>query len=450
VRLASPLGPARLRAAVIQLRCNSIDEENVPWRGSAQIVSVRHRLIAAVVVTAMSNSVATGSEPSGTSMLSFSGFGTAGAVHSSEDQADFTSSIFSPNGAGHTHSWSTDVDSVVGAQVVADVTPQLSAMLQVISEQNYDNTYTPHVEWANIKYQFTSDLSLRIGRTVLPSFLYSDTRKIGYANPWVRPPAEAYSLVPIDTSDGVDASYVVHFGELLSTLVVAYGHETSGTPAGSDNEARRLLVIAATMEHGPATVHVAYQQTYLTVNALGALFDAFRQFGPQGEALADQYGVNNRLIRFVGIGAMYNPGRWFVLGEWGITDYESVLGKNTAWYVSGGYRLGRFIPYLTFGAVQSDDNTASPGLTVAALPPNLAEAAIGLNAALNSILNSSPDQKTLSEGVRWDFVKNVDLKLQCDHIRLGAGSAGTLINLQPGFKPGGTVNLFSAAIDFVF
>jgi hypothetical protein len=47
-------------------------------------------------------------------------------------------------------------------------------------------------------------------------------------------------------------------------------------------------------------------------------------------------------------------------------------------------------------------------------------------------------------------MKNVDLKLQYDHTGLGAGSPGTLINLQPGFQRGGTVNLFSAAIDFLW
>ena len=75
---------------------------------------------------------------------------------------------------------------------------------------------------------------------------------------------------------------------------------------------------------------------------------------------------------------------------------------------------------------------------------------MGLNAALNAILGSIPAQSTTSAGVRWDFMKNVDLKLQCDHTRLDKGSPGLLINLQPGFKPGGTVDLFSAAIDFIW
>jgi hypothetical protein len=384
------------------------------------------------------------------SMFAFSAFGTLGVLHSSESQADFAANIFSPNGAGYTRSWSADVDSRIGGQITANVTSQLSAMLQVIAEQNYNGTFTPQIEWANVKYQFTPAFSVRVGRTELPSFLFSDTRNIGYANPWGRPPVEAYSLVPIDTSDGVDASYKLHMGDFTSTLVASYGNETSGTPAGSDNFARRLLVIADTLEHGAATVHIAYQQTYLTVDALEPLFDAFRQFGPQGTALADKYDVSNRLIRFIGVGAMYDPGGWFAVAEWGVTDYYSVLGKNTAWYISGGYRIAKFTPYLTYGGIQADDNTSVAGFNVAALPPYLAGPATGLNAALNSILASSPDQRTISVGMRWDFMKNLDLKLQADHTRLGANSPGTLINVQPGFQPGGTVNLFSATIDFVF
>lgn len=54
-----------------------------------------------------------------TSMFSLSSFGTVGIVHSSEKKADFTSSIFKPNGAGHSRNWSADVDSLIGAQLTA-------------------------------------------------------------------------------------------------------------------------------------------------------------------------------------------------------------------------------------------------------------------------------------------------------------------------------------------
>jgi hypothetical protein len=387
---------------------------------------------------------------SGQSMFSFSGFGTLGEVHSSDDRADFTSTIFKPNGAGYSHNWSGDVDSLIAAQVNATFTRQLSAMVQVISEQNSDNTYEPHVEWANIKYQLTPVLSLRIGRIVLPSFLISDNRNVGYANPWVRPPLEIYNLVPLSTNDGADASYTVHTGRVAQTFVGVYGQNNTNIVGGGSSHTRHTWLIADTIDSGAATFHISYQQTRLSVDSLNDFFDAFRQFGSQGIALADKCDVDHSLVKSLGIGAMYDPGRWFATAEWGTTDFSSVLGKSTRWYASGGYRLAKFTPYLTYGMIKVNSNTSDPGLTVAAFPPSLAGTATGLNAALNYILGSTPVQTTISSGVRWDFMRNADLKFQYDHIRLGAGSPGVLIDLQPGFQRGSTVNLISIAIDFVF
>jgi hypothetical protein len=383
-----------------------------------------------------------------TPMLSFAGFGTLGVVHSSEDKANFKSSVLAPNGAGYSHAWSADVDSRIGAQLTANFTGQLSAVVQVVSEQRYDNSYRPTVEWANIKYQFTPDLSIRLGRIVLPDFLVSDYRKVGYANPWVRPPVEVYGLVPISNSDGVDASYRMYLGEFTNTIQGTYGTGKARLPAGGGTvTAKNAWAISDTLEYGHATMHVTYHRTTLTADAYKPLFDGFRQFGPEGIALADKYDVDNKLFAFIGLGAMYDPGDWFVMGEWGATDAHSVLGKRSAWYASGGYRFGKFTPYLTYAEAKVASNTSDPGLTVSALPPG---PAAGLNAGLNALLGSIPVQKTLSIGSRWDFAKNAALKLQFDHIRLGAGMPGTLTEVQPGFQPGGKVNVFSATLDFVF
>ncbi len=407
----------------------------------------------ALLAMALHAAGARADDPS-TPMFSFSGFGTLGVVHSSEGKADFTSSSLKPNGAGHTHAWSADVDSRIGAQVTANFTPQISAVVQVISEQRYDNSYTPGVEWANIKYAFTPDISIRAGRIVLPVFLVSDFRKVGYANPWVRPPVEVYSLVPIGNSDGVDASYRVHVGEFTHTVQGAYGSSEPRLPAGGGKaQAKNAWGISYTGEYGAATVHATYYKTDLTLESFKPLFDGFRQFGPfgpEGPALADKYDTINKPFNFVGLGAMYDPGGWFVMSEWGATDSHSVLGKRSAWYGSGGYRFGKFTPYLTYAQAKAESNTTDPGLTLSALPPFLVAPAAGLNAGLNASLGSIPVQKTISVGTRWDFAKNAALKLQFDHTRLGAGSAGTLINIQPGFQPGGRVNVFSATIDFVF
>lgn len=390
----------------------------------------------------------------GASMFSFSGFGTLGLVHSIEDSADFTASPLQPNGAGYTRSWSPDIDSRVGAQVIAQFTPQLSAMLQVISEQNYNNTFTPHVEWANVSYQLMPEFRIRVGRIVLPTYLLSDTRKVSYANPWVRPPVELYNLSPIFDSDGADASYTMNLGEAVDTLVGSYGKTDiampAGTTAGGTFRGKRLWVVADTVEYGALTVHFAYESLSYSYDALDGLFDALRQFGPQGTALANQYDLDNKRGQVMTAGAMYDSRLWFMTGELGRRNLHSASVASTAWYIGGGFRLAKFTPYLIYSEDRADGRTSTPGLDLSALPPYLQGSASDINTALNAILIRNPVQNTISIGSRWDFTKNVDLKLQYDRLDLGAGSPGTLINLQPGFQPGGTVNLLSITIDFVW
>lgn len=388
-------------------------------------------------------------------MVSFSGFGTLGAVHSSERLADFTNTFFKPNGAGFSHDWSTDVDSLIAGQVTINPAPQLSAVLQVISEQNYDNTYRPHVEWANIKYQFTPEFDVRAGRTALPTFIVADSRRIGYANPWVRPPLELYRLVPVTSNNGIDATYRVPVGAATNTFQMAAGESdtkfpNSGVFGAGTGKARGQVTLVDTFERGPLTVRASYSQSHLTVAEFNPLFDAFRQFGPQGTAIADKYDLNNRIVSSRGLGASYDPGSWFVTAEWGRANTHSVLGDRTGWYASSGYRFEKFTPYIIYAQAIANSSTSDPGLTVSALPPPLAGPAASLNAALNSLLHMIVVQNTVSVGGRWDFVKNAAFKLQFDRTRHGAESSGTLNNLQPGFQFGGKVNVLSVTIDFVF
>ena len=391
-----------------------------------------------IVAAALCAPVAYADDEPDTRLFSFSGFGSVGVVHSSEDNADFTTSILKPDGAGFTDDWSFGVDSLIGAQLTAQFTPKLSAVVQVIALQNPDDSYDPHVEWLNIKYQFTPDFSIRVGRTVLPSFLLTEARAVGYTYPWVRPPLEVYRILPVTSSDGVDVSYRLHFGDFTNIMYANAGQRDTEDVNGSTSTARHSWGLSYTIEYAALTARVTYQTTRLTIPRLNALFNGFRQFGPQGIAIADRYDSDAKSYPTLAIGASYDPGQWFLMGEWAGGDHDSVLGKLTGWYASGGYRFGKFTPYLTYARARAD-NLSDPGLTVSTLPPFLRGPATGLNAALNSILSSKPVQDTVSIGARWDFMNNFDLKLQFDHTNIGRGSTGAFINTQPGFQPGDSV-----------
>ncbi len=335
----------------------------------------RHGLsaIAVAMVVRMLAPAGSRADDSPMEMFSFSGFGTLGLVHSSEPNADFVASSTSQaSGTAFSHSWSADVDSRLGVQLTGNFGTRISAVVQVISEQRSDNTFTPHVEWANVKYQVTPDLYVRAGRIALPSFLVADYRKVGYANPWVRPPIEVYGLVPVTTNDGMDASYRLGIGQYTNTVQVTYGQSDIIEPSGAVDKARRVWGVSGTVERGALTVRGTYQHGNVTVASIAPLFDAFRQFGPEGIALAEKYDSDAKPFDFIGIGGSYDTVRWFAMGEWGSTESHSALGKRSAWYLSGGYRFGKFTPYVTYAEARALSNTSDPGLNAANFPPQLA------------------------------------------------------------------------------
>jgi len=385
----------------------------------------------------------------------FSGYGTVGVAHSDNNQADYLIDEFKPNGPGYTHNWSADVDSRLGLQFSAQLTSTISAVVQVLSQQDENNSYRPELEWANVRWQPTPESSIRVGRIVLPVFMVTDTRHVGYGNPWVRPPVEMYAMVPVSHNDGVDASYRLDVGAGANTFQLTAGtwkHDfpTATGYGGGTAKARDIVAFIDTYEQGPLTLRLSLGRANLEIPQFSQFTDAFAAFGPLGQGLADRYFPSTMHLKYVGLGATYDPGRWFAMGEWGRFDTSSILGTKVAWYGSAGYRLGKFTPYVTYARASADSPTSDPGIPLAGLPPPLAAGAAMLNGALNQTLNLLPRQRTVSIGARWDFAKNAALKVQYDHVDLDAGSTGTFGNIQPGFQPGGRVGIFSAVVDFVF
>jgi predicted porin len=272
---------------------------------------------------------------------------------------------------------------------------------------------------------------------------------VAYTYPWVRPPLEVYGRLPISASDGVDVQYRAHIGDFTNTMQANYGSIKQTLPGGSAVKAEQAWGVSYSVEYHAATVHLAYQRATLTIDSVTPLFDALRQFGPDGIALADKYDVDKEPLSIIAAGVTYDPGKWFVTAELAHTESSSFLGNGTGWYASGGYRFGKFTPYLTYAWVK-EDKLSDTGLNLSTLPPSLIGTAASLNAALNSLLSKKVVQNTLSIGGRWDFMSNAAFKLQYDHTRIGTGSSGVLINLQPGYQSGGSFNLISATIDLVF
>lgn len=380
----------------------------------------------------------------------FSGFGTVGVVHASIRNADFTSSVLRANGAGRSERWSPDVDSRLGAQLDLSM-GRWSGVLQLVSEQDLEGSYRPRVEWANIKYQLTPDLAFRVGRIALPVFLAADYRKVGYALPWVRPPVEVYGSLPVASSDGIDATWRWGAGDTRHATQAFFGRTDVPLYDGRRLKARGIAGFSHSIERGPLSARVSAFTGRLSAGIGDEVFGGLRAFGPPGQALAARYEIADKRVSMVSAGFSYDPGQWFVSAEAGHSKTNSLLGRTSSLYAGGGYRFGSLTPYLGYAKVRAHGATSDAGLPLAGLPPRPRAIAAALNAGLNMYLATIPVQSSISAGLRWDLMTDAALKVQYDRARPGAGSRGTLINLDlANFRPRQTVHVASLALDFVF
>ena len=380
----------------------------------------------------------------------FSGFGTFGAAHADYDQADFTSNILKGEGTGATHNWNGNLDSRLGGQLAVALDKKWSAVVQLGVEQRYDLSYEPLVEWANVKYQATPDLALRVGRIALPIFLAADYRKIGYAYPWVRTPIEVYGGVPITNSDGVDLAYRWQHAGIKHTTQAFYGRTKIYLTETTGVKARGLGGVTHTAERGAVTVRASVFTAVLNVNIVRELFDGYRQFGPAGIAIADKYDVLDKRFTGFAVGVNYDPGKWFLMAEAAHKDGHSFLAKGSGVYASAGYRAGEFTPYVAYAVTEGKRPTGDQGLPLTGLPPKFAYVASQLNGGLDKLFKTISSQTSVTAGVRWDLRPDMALKLQYDRVTPRDGTRGSLINLEPGFQSGRPVNVTSAVLDFVF
>jgi hypothetical protein len=372
----------------------------------------------------------------------FSGFGTVGYAATDTDDVLFTNpgqlKGARQNGSGL-------VDSRVGGQLDLTFTPALSATVQAIAMQNAEGRFMPQVQWAFLRYKLNDSVAVRLGRLSLPAYLVSDYRYVGYANPWVRAPLEVYNLASLDSYEGADVVWTHGVGGGFLSAQVLAGHVSSPMPYDSEHTSRvksnQLTGAYLTYEIGSLRVRGGLSTSKVTYLSEGtnALFDGLRQAG-FGQT-ADAFEPDNARTTFSSVGATYDADSILLTGEYAkLRSGAKMIGRATGWYGTFGYRLGKWMPYVTYAGYDRDDQRASNDV-----PPYgpLIPLSMGLDQ-----LAAGKSQHTASLGLKVDLRSNVAFKAQVDHVR-PSRNGGTFSAVAPGFD-GGAVNVYSAVVDFVF
>jgi hypothetical protein len=414
------------------------------------------RFIASLLTLPLALSSAFAQETTSAPTVTVSGFGTAAMTFADTDKAEFAR----PNqasGVGKTAR--PGVDSNFGVQANVGINSWLSATAQGLVRKDAEDDFGAELAWAFVKAKVSDNLSVRVGRMGLPVFMISDYRNVGYANTMLRPPAEMYAQVLMNSIDGIDATWQQSFGDTTVSAQLALGRSrnsiaTSGGVVHLDTTSLTALNLVA--EHGPLTVRFGRADATLTVNdsaALNGLMSGLRATGagygfPQLAPLADALELKKKKGSFTSLGLGLDWKNIVVQTEYAKRKTDSYVNDTSSWYLMGGYRIGKFLPYYNHAETKSDGNVINtiPAACPAGYPPACTPTLRALSAGVNGII-APVTQSTDSIGVRWDLYRSLALKVQIDRIR-PSGNAGMLLRAAPGFT--GPVTVGAVALDFIF
>ena len=325
-------------------------------------------------------------EDSAAPEIKVGGFGTGALTWTNTNDALF-SRPYQAGGVGTKPR--SGVDSNVGLQVDAHLNDWLSLTGQGIVRKLETDTYSATGTLAFAKAKLSDTVSVRAGRVPLALFLVSDYRNVGYANTMLRPSQEVYAQVPNDSLDGADLDWRQDFGTSTLTTQLAYGR-SSAKVAGETITFTNARVVNLILERGPMALRLGRDEATLEI-------------GQGGVTLAKGKAT------FSALGLTLDHGNVLLQSEYTVAHAP---GANTkAWYVMGGYRCGKVLPFVSHGKLTGD---------------------IG--------------QTTYSAGVRWDAFRSADIKFQLDRVK--PQGAGLFNQARPGFH--GPVTVGAVAVDFVF
>jgi hypothetical protein len=399
--------------------------------------------------------------------VSLKGFGTVGMVHSNNGDADYTTNLLQPvEGVGRSHATTHRLDTKAGVQLDWSASDNLSLTGQVISKLRYDRTWTPQVALAFVKFKVANDLDVRAGRLRPPVYMLSDYLDVNYANTWVRPPVEFYAAAPVDHMEGVDVLWRPSTGDLTWLVQPYIGTSRLDAPDGAEFELDKLMGLNVSTTLGDLTLRAGYLSSDMTIHsdglkgAINALRDPAGLCGidPIACRQGDSLEPDAKSATFASLGASWDNSQYFVSGEWGKRSIEAFLSDTTAWYVTGGTRIGKWTPYATYASSNNDSPKDFSGSnSEVMIPPGIPAGAV-INGIATALLQSNGmDQQTLSLGVRYDLTRNVALKTQWDHVKTDCSSpsAGTCDGIFGNQKAGfdnesQEADLISASIDYRF
>ena len=262
-------------------------------------------------------------------------------------------------------------ESNLGIQFSTDISNKMDMTVVLSARGGPAQKYNFETEWAYANYKFNDDVSLRIGKVKGPFYMVSDYKDVGYAYPWASVPDEVYSTNPIRSVNGLDLVYQKTINDVsyLGEIYYGSGNNSAYILPTAVNDINTAFSLTATpfaytstskvdfKTHGMLgfNASVSFEGMSFRAGYFKTKVDAFQQTDLEGE--------------FGGLGMTIDKNNFVVYAEYIVRDtgpeLEMAFPDAKAGYLTLGYRMGDFLPYVTAASIGegSDKSIYAPKQT---------------------------------------------------------------------------------------
>ncbi|MFK7995085.1 MAG: hypothetical protein AB8B87_13155 [Granulosicoccus sp.] len=383
--------------------------------------------------------------------VTFSGFGTLGYAVLDDKNAEFRTGVAID---GADNRGSLEVDTRLGLQMDTVFNPAFSATFQLTAREAEDGDAAVELEWGFLRWLVTDNISIRAGRMSLPVYSNSDFREVGYAMPYLRPPEDVYSMIPLRRFNGADITLDHVWANALFRWQFFAGQTREDIFDNLTPDADQAFGISITVENGPARVRISHVDSQVDIDSKNANIAALRAgiaqvqqsvptLAPILDPVASDFAGESVPLTFDTIALSLEFSRVFIDAEYTRRRIDNWAPDVDGWSLALGTRVGKFQPYVHISKLSEPD-----GDRRVSLPdnPSLTPVETGIN-----LFYAPRDQNTIGIGTRFDLSPSIALKAQLDRIsREEIGISFNRITVDDGSDNGDDVTLFSAVVDFVF
>ncbi|HNL21690.1 MAG TPA: hypothetical protein PKK51_06630, partial [Rhodocyclaceae bacterium] len=275
------------------------------------------------------------------------------------------------------------------------------------------------LEWLYASYRASENITLQAGRKRLPLFYYSESQDVGLTLPWLRLPPAAYGWDVVNFN-GASVLWRTPLGKWNSAAEVFYGAETrrgnpyldiyNGRGADWDEKWNNIRGLSWTVSRDWLELRVSYVASglkYWNPRDVAATFSKTRQ-------------------SVLSLAAAIDLDHWLIRAEVSKIDRPGFAEHDRAALLGAGYRLGKWLPMITFARFHG------------------------------RYLDGTPNERfdNLSLSLRYDLTPSSALKLQFDSFKdrsdVGITCYQDPVTCLSGSQRYGDSRLLGVSYDLVF